>query len=196
MKEDLSSFVSHPRRVRGVALSAAAVVVLTGIAGCGDSAGPESGQVRTEDLQELEERLGEMEDRVILLEEEGVAPPPEDIDEMNLADPSLLGKTVTVSAAVSKLLTETDAGTAFRIAGDEGESIAVMSVRPPEGVKVDDTVKVTGTVTAIDRDTFESDFGVPAKELFGDPDAFFQEAKGQVAIKAHELEILDKSGQG
>ena len=115
---------------------------------------------------------------------------------MDFANPALLGQKVTVSAAVSELVTESDTGTTLRIGGDEGDPIAVMSVNPPEGLEVEDVVKVTGTVKALDPATFESDFGVAAEDLLDDPDAFFDDAAGQVAIKADQLEVLDDEALG
>ena len=73
-----TNFVVRPGRTRAMAASVAAIAVLTGTAACGDSEGPEAGAVTTEDVQDLEDRIGEIDDRVGTLE--GVAPVPEDID--------------------------------------------------------------------------------------------------------------------
>ena len=53
-----------------------------------------------------------------------------------------------------------------------------------------DTVRITGTVQRITRDSFEEDFGLAEDELFDDPDAFFNAFEGQPAIAATKIEVL------
>jgi hypothetical protein len=84
-------------------------------------------------------------------------------------------------------------GSAFRIAGDGGESaIPVISVNPVQGIDPDDVVRVTGTVVQVAQDTFEEDFGLAADELSDDPDAFFTEAEGGVALNASRAVVLQE----
>lgn len=99
---------------------------LTGLTACGDSAGPESGEVTTEDLQVIEDDLAALEGRVAGIEDVGA----DGVGGGNVAksETSLLeqgealgGQQVTVSAAVSEVMTSGNSGAAFKIAGDDGE---------------------------------------------------------------------------
>ena len=47
----------------------------------------------------------------------------------------------------------------------------------------------------VQRDSFEEDFGIAEDELFDDPDAFFEEAEGQPAIAATEVEVLQAQAE-
>lgn len=179
----------------------AATIGMGGLAACSESAGPEAGGVTVDDLQEIEDDLGALEERVGLLEENVGEPgvPVDPIPEENPAegifeDPEpLIGQEVTVSAEVSELFTlAADIGSAFRIAGESGEPISVISAMPPVELDADDVVQVSGTVVQVQRDTFETDFGIAAEELFEDPEAFFAEEEGGVAIAANRIEVLQE----
>lgn len=155
-----------------------------------------------EDLQELENQLSSLDNRVTELEydasAEGASPGDAvgavEVGEEFWVEPStVLGEDVTVSADVSEVVTAN--GAAFRIAGDSGDPVAVIATHPPDGMEVGDTVRVTGAVKQIQRSSFEQDFGWAADELFDDPDDFFGEAEGEVAIAATEVEPLDDSAE-
>ena len=182
---------------RRIGISVAAVTAIAGLGACSESAGPEQGEVTTEDLQEIQDDLGALEDRIGVLEG-GPAGEPAD-DEVNaelFEDPdSLIGQDVTVSAAVTEVVVAGDNGIAFTIGGDSGEPIAVLSANPTEPL-VDDVVEVSGKVTTIQRDTFEEDFGFAEDELFDDPDAFFEDHEGEVAIAADNVEVIDEEAEG
>ncbi|HET6562166.1 MAG TPA: hypothetical protein VFG72_09845 [Marmoricola sp.] len=187
--------------LRAAGISTAAVLGVTGLAAC-DSAGPETGEVTTEDLQDLEEDLGSLEERVGVLEAGdtaagGAVDEPID-DDLFWDDPgALLGQEVTVSADVTEVVISGDNGIAFLMGDDIGDDpIAVISASPPSGLEVDNVVKVTGTVVQIQRDTFEEDFGVAEDDLFDDPDAFFADEEGQVAISATQMEVLEQEAEG
>lgn len=184
------------RRLRLAAASVTSVVALTGLAACSESAGPERGEVTTEDLQSVEEDLGAMDERIGALEAEAEAGLGAEEEAGIWEDgESLVGQQGTVSAAVSEVVTMTDVGSAFRIAGESGESVAVISATPPASLEVDDLVQVSGTVVRIQRDTFEEDFGVAADDLFDDADAFFEEEEGNVAIAADQVEVMQEQAE-
>lgn len=190
------------RAGRTAAAVLAAAIGMGGLAACGDSAGPEAGGVTTEDLQGIEDDLGALEERVGALED---APPDADApvdpvveDEAGVFEDAeaLIGQEVTVSAAVSEVITSTDVGSAFRIGNETGEPIAVVNASPPAQLEVDDVVRVSGTVVTVQRDTFEQDFGIAADELFDDPDAFFSTFEGEVAVAADRMEVLQEQTEG
>ena len=201
-----TSMRTGPRRAGRAAVTVAAIAVgLAGITGCGDSAGPEAGGVTTQDLQDLEDQVTGLDDRVGVLEDSGMAGNGGAEGEAALGDDSdaffgdteaYVGQQVTVSAEVSELVTTTDLGSAFRIAGEGAEPIAVVSATPPPQLDQSDVVRVTGTVMEVQRDTFEADFGVAADELFEDADGWFEEAEGQIAISASEVEVLQEQANG
>jgi hypothetical protein len=180
---------------RTFAVVAAIGLGVAGLTGCGDSAGPETGTVTTEDLQELEDRVAGLDDRIGVLEGadgDGVADA--DDTEAFFGDPDAhLGQLVTISAEVSDLTATTDVGAAFRIAGESGDPIDVVSANPPPQLGQDDVVRVTGTVVQVQRDSFEQDFGVVADELFEDADAWFEGADGQVAVSASQITVLEEN---
>ena len=181
------------RFLAGTAIAALAI----GTAACeSDSAGPEAGEVTTSDIQDLEEQIGAFDERLGALEEE-VAAGGEDVaaggDEAQAgAEEDVVGQEVTVSAEVTELITSGDVGSAFRIGGESGPSVAILSTTPPEGLEVDDVVQISGTVQLVNRDSFEDDFGVAETDLFDDPDTFFDEEEGQPAIAATSVEILQE----
>ena len=190
--------------------AAAAVLALgvSGLAACSeDSAGPEVGEVTLEDLQGIEEQVGALEERVGVLEEEGAGAgagagvgeeaEAEEGQEIFTDAESLIGQEGTVSGAVTEVITiASDVGSAFRIGGNTGEPVAVLSANPPAELEVDDVVRVSGTVVRVQRDTFEEDFGIAEDELFDDPDAFFEEEEGQAAVAADSIEVLQEQAEG
>ncbi|SOC50059.1 hypothetical protein SAMN05660748_2798 [Blastococcus aggregatus] len=178
---------------------AAAVVGMGGLAACSDdSAGPEAGGVTAEDLQQFEDQLTGLEERVGVLEG-GLGEDDELAGEEDNAlyddTQSYVGQEVTVSGEVSEMVTTTDVGSSIRIAGESGDPIAVVSAMPSAELDANDVVRVTGTVVEVQRDTFEEDFGVAADELFEDADAWFEEEEGAIAISAERMEILQAQGQ-
>ncbi len=189
------------RAGRVVIAVAAAVVGMGGLAACSDdSAGPEAGGVSAEDLQQFEDDLAGLEDRVGALEDGlgadgGVADGTEDTVGFFDDTQSYVGQEVTVSGEVSEMVTTTDVGSAFRIAGESGDPIAVVMSTPSGELDANDVVRVTGTVVQVQRDTFEEDFGIAADELFDDADAWFEEEQGSIAISAERMEILQAQGQ-
>ena len=195
--------ISRTRKLRAgrtATALAAAVVGVGGLAACSeDSAGPEAGGVTAEDLQQFEDELTGLEDRVGVLEgglgaDDELAAGEEDnafYDDTQ----SYVGQEVTVSGEVSEMVTTTDIGSSIRIAGESGDPIAVVSAMPSGELDANDVVRVTGTVVEVQRDTFESDFGVAADELFEDADAWFEEEEGSIAISAERMEILQAQGQ-
>ncbi|NEM08277.1 hypothetical protein [Geodermatophilus normandii] len=186
---------------------AAAGLGLAGLVGCSASAGPETGAVTTEDLQDLEDRITGLDDRLGALEggvledeellgdgtEGGDGAAGADDTDAFFADPDArVGQRVTVSAELSELISTTDVGAVFRIAGESGDPIAVVSATPPPQLGENDVVRVTGTVVQVQRDGFEQDFGVAADELFEDADGWFEQAEGQIAVSADRIEVLDE----
>jgi hypothetical protein len=179
----------------------AAALGLAGLTGCGGgSEGPEAGAVSVEDLQGVEDQVADLEDRVGALEDGADLPTDaqaldEDVDDTDAFftdTESFLGQQVTVSAEVTELATTTEVGGAFHIAGEGSEPIRVVSASPPPALDVGDVAQVTGTVTEVQRDTFEQDFGVAADELFDDPDGWFEQTEGQIAISADQIEVLQE----
>lgn len=179
-----SIITQHPARFVG-GLALASGLVLTG---CSDSAGPEAGAVTTSDLQRVEEQIGGLEDRLGELEGGAVAGGDSAAASGDEAD--IVGQEATVSAEVSEVLTSNSTGSAFRIGGESGPPVAVLSGSAPEGLDANDTVRITGTVQRITRESFEQDFGLAEDELFDDVDGFFEEFEGQLAISATEIEVL------
>ena len=195
-------------RLRGLAVGTALVLGIGGLGACGSSSeGPEAGAVTTQDLQALEEQVGGLEERLGVLEEGGGAAAGEVAagegaavgeEEDNAAlfgeeQDSLIGQSVTVSGEVSELITTTGTGSAFRIGGDAGDTpIPVISANPVQGLDPDDVVRITGTVVRVAQDTFEQDFGLAADDLFEDPEAFFAEAEGSVALNASRAQVLQE----
>lgn len=189
------------RPARTLIASVALAASLGGLSACSDSAGPEAGEVTTEDLQELQDDVTTLEDRVGTLE--GMDPADEAMTGEETSDEltddeqaELVGQDVTVSAEVSELITDSDVGSAFRIAGDSGPSIAVLATAPPEGLDKDDVVRISGTVKMIARDSFEDDFGIAEDDLFDDADGFFKDSEGDVAIAATDIEVLQEQAEG
>lgn len=190
---------------RAVTAVMAAAVGLVGLTGCGDSSeGPEAGAVSVSDLQGVEDQVADLEDRVGALEDgadlptdtegvdEGVDQDVDDTGAFFSDTASYLGQQVTVSAEVTELATTTEVGGAFWIAGEGSEPIAVVSASPPPALDINDVAAVSGTVMEIRSDTFEQDFGVAADALFDDPEAWFEEMEGQIAISSDRIEVLQE----
>ena len=181
----MRSITQRPARLVG-GLALASGLVLTG---CSDSAGPEAGAVTTSDLQRMEEQIGGLEDRIGALEGGAVAGGTAGAA-TGEEQPDIIGQEATISAEVSEVITSNSTGSAFRIGGESGPSVAVLSGSAPEGLDANDTVRITGTVQRITRESFEQDFGLAEDELFDDVDGFFEEFEGQPAIAATEIEVL------
>jgi len=189
---------------RRSALAVAALIGVLGVSACGDSAGSETGGVTAADLQEFEDQIDALDQRVGALEENGALP--EDIDdESPEAVPDVsddffagsdvyVGQVVTVRGGVSEVVAATDAGTAFRIAGESGDPVLVVSTTPPEGLGPDDVVRVSGTVLVLREDTFEQEFGMAPDEVFDDPGAFFGGAEDQIGIAADDVQSATDEG--
>ena len=182
---------------------AAGTVVAVGLvlAGCSDPVVPEPSGVTARDLERVRDRIAELEDRVAVLEDRlADGDSGEQVDEPGSSpgtgdsffdDPdSSVGQQVTVRGGVAGVLAATDVASAFRIAGDGGDPVTVVSVTPPPELATGDLVEVSGTAVEVDRDTFEAEFGIAAAALFEDPDAWFADAEGQVAIAAVRIEVL------
>jgi hypothetical protein len=175
-------------------------LALVGMTACGDTAEPDG--VTAGDLQQLEDEFASLEERVGVLEGGAESDSPDDggnvlpgvgLDDL-LADPqSFLGQEVTVTGEISELWTTADSGAVFRIAGDAGDPIAVVSPDFAGQLDGSDDVEVTGTVTAISSGTFEEDFGAEADALLADPEEFFAEVSGEPALAAEQVEVLAPS---
>lgn len=183
---------------RRASATAAAVLTLGILSGCGDTQGEDLDRTLPEDVEALSEDLGTLGDRVTELEdrlaelEPGL---PEDVPAGEgvavFADPTAyVGEEVTVMAEVSELYDTTAAGRAFRLAADVGEQVAVISTDPPEELLANDVVRVTGTVHMVDEQAFEDNFGIAADELFNAPVNFFVDADGEAAIAADTVELV------
>ena len=186
-----------------LATGAAIATLALGAAACeSDSAGQEAGAVTTSDLQSLQDQVGALEERVVALEDqaaetEGGQADAAAGDETGDAaaggdQQDIIGQEVTISAEVTELITSGDQGTAFRIGGDNGPSVAVLSGSMSQQLQADDVVQISGTVQLVNRDSFEQDFGVAEGDLFDDPDSFFNEFSGQPAIAADNVEVVQE----
>jgi hypothetical protein len=176
----------------------AAVLAVAGLGACG-SAGPEVG-ITTDDIQDLENQIDALDERLGALEEGGALP--EDLDDASpeaVPDVSddlwsgpdvYVGQTVTVSAEVTEVVAIADAGTAFRIAGDSGDPLLVVSTSPPDDLDTGDVVRVMGSVLVLRQDTFEQEFGAAPGDVFDDPDAFFQDAEDDIGIAADDVQMI------
>lgn len=192
----------HSSTTRRAAATAAAVLTLGILSGCGDTQGdldatlPDDVEALSEDLGTLGDRVTALEDR--LAEMEGGTPFGEEFvveGAAVLTDPTaFLGEEVTVAAQVSELYDTTDAGVAFRIAGDVGEQLAVVSTDVPDELLHNDIVRVTGTVMMVEEGEFEQNFGVAADELFNNAVNFFVDADGKPAVAAESVEVVQAPG--
>ncbi len=150
--------------------------------GANDEAVRPDDAVSLEDLQEIDEQLDGLEDRVDALEDGALLD--EDPDGEVFADPrSFIGEEVTVTGEVGMVLPTTGSTAAYLVGGDQGEPIPV-ALDDPAGVGEGDVVTIEGTVVAVDREAFDTDFGVAPDQVFQDPGAFFERTEGDVAISA------------
>lgn len=174
---------------RTLATAAVAAVLGSGLTACSGSAEPEVGEVSIEDLHEVQDDLAILEDRVGTLE--GAELSTDGMSKDERAD--IIGQTVTVRGEVSELITTSEVGLVFRLAGKAVPSVAVLAFAPSHGPHADDVVEVSGTVQVLERDSFEDDFGIAEGDFFEDPDRFFSDAEGQVAISVTGVEIVQTS---
>lgn len=197
--------MSHPNATRtrvGLRRVSAAAVLVTGLGGltaCGNEADPADGGVTLEDLQAVDDRLTELEDRVDAMGDGDVPADggtAQDVDEFALfADPeAYVGEGVTVTGEVTDLIETTDDAAAFRIGGESGDPIAVVALDESPDLAEGDVVTVEGTVLAVDENGFDEEFGVAAEMVFDDPAGFFEMAEGDLAISADRLMPEDSSG--
>lgn len=194
-------------RRRGARAGGTATAVLTGAIGLAaltacteDPAGPAAGGQLAEEWRLLEEDLDSLAGRIGALEEpprDAAGPPvvgdgdPAQGGTGLFEDPAALtGQDVSVRAEVSEVLAVADVGAAFRVAGEDGGIVAVVTaIPPPAALAVDDVVRVSGTVTAVEEETFEADFGIAAATLADDPAALLADIGG-TAIAADGVEVL------
>lgn len=201
---------SKTRGVKSVAATGAMIVAMAGLAGCSEADVPDAGEMSNEELAELEGEVGALEDRMGELEqdlgavaedsmgevEEGLGAAQGAMGELEerlgaAVDgelPDVVGQEFTINAQASEVITSTDEGSAFTIAGEVGPALPVVSATAPEGLEPDDAVRISGSVQMVDRDSFEQDFGI-SEDALDDPDAFFDEYEGLPAIAAGEVEL-------
>jgi hypothetical protein len=189
-------------RSRRAAVAATAVLALRGVAACGETV---EGDVSADQIEDISQDLGTLDDRVTALEESYQVIEPEQLlesepgageDDPVFADPSAhVGEEVTVTAEVSELYDTTDAGAAFRISGDTGEQVAVITTDPPEELLANDVVEVTGTVRPVDEPEFEQNFGIALDELLNNTEGFLTDVEREAAIAADSVEVVE-SGSG
>jgi hypothetical protein len=189
---------ARTRTTRGASTVAAAVLAIGTLAACGDTndggapATADEVERLSEDLGTLDDRVTELEDRYGALElGEPLEGEPGGEEAAVFTDPSAyVGQEVTLTAEISELYDTTDAGAAFRIAGEVGEQVAVITTDPPDQLLANDVVRVTGTVMDVGQQSFEENFGIAADELFNSVENFFVDADGEVAIAADSVEVV------
>lgn len=180
------------------------VVALVSLSACGSSGDADAGNVSTDDLQQLQDQLTALDNRVATVEQDfsgsdfgGPGSAGGNTNEGFGNDPAAaLGDEVTVSAAVSELVGSSEAGAVFLVAGDDGVPIPVVSADPTVPLRVGEVVTVSGTVVLVDPDTFADDFGVAAAELLDDADVFLEEREGEIALAADEVRPADDQPDG
>ncbi|MCZ2826786.1 MULTISPECIES: hypothetical protein [unclassified Modestobacter] len=178
----------------GVVLLASAALV-----GCGQDPDQPQPEVTAEELEDVRDEVSALERRVEALEADGAteptadpgAPAPETSPPAEATPQFTEGEDVSVRAEVVGLIATTDIGTAFRVSTGSGRAVAVVSATPVQPLQVQDVVRVSGTATAVDRETFEREFGIAPTVIFDDPEAFFAGEDGQIAIAADQVEPLD-----
>ncbi|MQA34404.1 hypothetical protein [Modestobacter roseus] len=195
---------------------AAAVLALAGATACSGPSVDDSPAAATADLQDVRDEVADLRDRVATLEDRVAglqSPPVEDGTEEPadgtgdaddaaavggfFADPrSAVGERVTVRGQVTEVLATTDVASAFRIAGDVGDAVAVVSATPSPDLTAGDEVEVTGGVVEVDAGTFETDFGIAVDQVFADPQAWLTDAEGEVALAAIGIELLPAPAGG
>ncbi|WP_164704556.1 hypothetical protein [Blastococcus litoris] len=202
----MSSTRRRPTRIRRGPVAGVALVVTLGVAGCSGPAAVDPSALTAEDLDGIREQVDALEDRVTDVEDRlsALEDPPDDGgpggpgaepgvpggDDTFFGDPrSFLGQEIAVRGEVTEVLSSSDVASAFRVTGDVGEPVAVVSATPPPGVATGDLVEVTGTAVEVDPDTFEADFGIAADELFPSPETWLAQAEGEVAVAATRIEV-------
>lgn len=163
-----------------------------------DSAGPDAG-VTVSDLEDMETRLGEVEGRVGVLEEDvagfgeaevGVGEDEEEaLGEEEQEQPDLVGQTVTVSGEVTSVI----APTGFTISGEEDEELGELGEQNTSGVLVvgaqefgiteGDVVQVVGEVALFRVVDFETELGIDLD------DELFEDFEGQPALIAASVDM-------
>lgn len=184
-----------PGRRRRTLAVGAVLLASVALVGCGQDPEPLEPEVTAEELQEVRDQLSALEQRVDALDAEDPAGPPGEPSESPQAPPDAEptpqfteGEDVSVRAEVIGLIATTEIGTAFRVSTGSGRAVAVVSATPVQPLAVQDAVRVSGTATTVDPETFERDFGIAANVVFDDPDAFFAGESGQIAIAADQVE--------
>jgi hypothetical protein len=186
-------------KVRARAAAAVAALALGGLTACGDTDPSGAGaDVTLDDVQAAEEQLEGLESRVdaledgALLDDEESAP---DLDVGLFEDPrSFIGQEVDVMGVVTEVLDTDESVGAFLLGGDAGEPIPVIALDDPAGIAEGGRVSVDGTVVAVDRDGFDTDFGVPPDDVFEDPAEFFERVEGDLAISADRVTAVRSVG--
>ncbi len=201
-----------------------AVAVTLGLTGCSGPAeespavaADDAAALREEvaglrdEVTRLEDQVTGLEDLVAALEDRVSGPDGPTVDgapdePQGAADPlgagqiffddpeSRLGQRVTVRGEIAQVLAATEVASAFRLAGQVGEPVAVVSATPPPEIARGDVVEVSGTAVEVDPATFEADFGVAPDALFDRPGSWLAGATGQVALAAVSLEVIRSVG--
>ncbi|MDT0277105.1 hypothetical protein [Blastococcus goldschmidtiae] len=193
------------------------LATVLGLAACSGPADTEPTATTAAELTEVREEVAGLRDRVATLEDRvgdlqdrlaeggadepvgepdapGDGPPdgaPPESDPSFFGEPEApLGEQVTVRGEVVELVASTSIASVLRVAGEAGEPVAVVTVTPSSDIGTGDEVEVSGTVLDVDPDTFEADFGIAADELFDDPQAWLDDAEGQIAIAATRIEAV------
>ncbi|MGY1721379.1 hypothetical protein ACI8AG_20280 [Blastococcus sp. SYSU DS0552] len=190
-----------------------------GLTGCGNEAPePSTDPGAAEELEELRDDITALRERVRALEERSrpssePTPPPSDDGGADSGDgatsgaeapprpvedpagvfqdpAALIGRDVTVVAEVSDVVAVSEVGAAFRLADGAGNTVGVITATPPGDLEVGDVQRVTGTVGRVSRDRFEAVFGIAADVLVDDPEAFFTDLGGEIAIAARDVEAV------
>ena len=99
-----------------------------------------------------------------------------------------LGEQISVRGEVAEVLASTDVASVFRLAGEGGDPVPVISATPLRDLATGVVVEVSGRAVEVDPATFESDFGIAADALFDDPAAWFADAEGTVAVAADTVQ--------
>jgi hypothetical protein len=173
-----------------------AFLVSVGVVGCGQEPATVEPAVTAEELQDVRDELSALEQRVEALESGPTAEPtaepsasPQTTPPAESTPQFTDGEEVSVRGEVVGLIATTEVGTAFRVSTGSGRAVAVVSATPVQPLAAQDVVRVSGTATTVQRETFERDFGIAAAVVFDDPDAFFAAEAGQIAIAADQVEL-------
>jgi len=188
-----------PDRPTGRRAAAAVVAVLGvgGLGGCGqDEAAP--GGVTAEQLQDVRDDVATLSERVDELEAarssapatagETSAPATTTSTTTAPAPTFTAGEDVSLGGEVTRLISTTAVGSAFRLATGEGATVTVISPTPVADLDAGDVVRVSGVATLVQDSSFERDFGIAADVLLDDPDAFLTDQAGQLAVAADRVQ--------